>query len=129
MIKNMTCIECPRGCSLRVTVEDGKVVKVEGNACPKGPIYAASEIENPVRLLAATVKTSGLELTILPIRTNKPIPKARIFEAMKEIHKLVVSKPIQCGDVIVADFLGLGVDLVATRASDKKIGLQPKIEL
>lgn len=113
----MTCIECPRGCSLKVTVENGKVVKVEGNACPKGHDYAVSEIENPVRILTGTVKTSGLELKLLPVRTNRPIPKTEIFRAMKEIHDLAISKPVQCGDVITADFLGLKVDLVATRSS------------
>jgi len=34
--KNMTCVVCPRGCALTVTVEDGKILSVTGNTCKRG---------------------------------------------------------------------------------------------
>ncbi|MFH1478731.1 MAG: DUF1667 domain-containing protein [Candidatus Omnitrophota bacterium] len=117
MIKNLTCIECPIGCSLKVGIENCKVVKVEGNKCPKGEPYAISEIEAPVRILTTSVRAKGLSIKMMPVRTDKPIPKAKLMEAMKEIKKIVIKTPLSCGDIIVKGFMGLDIDLVATRDS------------
>ena len=115
MIKKLTCIECPKGCGLEVDIENCRVVKVSGNECPKGEKYAIAEIENPVRILTTTVLSEGLSLKMVPVRTSAPIPKTRLLEAMEEIRQLKVSKPHQPGDVIINNFLGLGVNLIATR--------------
>jgi len=115
MIKRLTCIECPLGCALSVDIENCKVVKVDGNKCEKGEAYAVSEIENPVRILTSAVLTEGLDLKMLPVRTDKPIPKAKLYEAMAAIKKIVLRSPVRAGDIIAADFLGLGVNLISTR--------------
>lgn len=115
MNKKMICIECPKGCLLSVDYEDCKVVKVEGAKCPKGTGYAMSEIECPARILTATVVANGLDLKLIPVRTNKPIPKKDIFRAMEEIAKIKITAPLKAGDTVVENFLGLGVKLVATR--------------
>ena len=116
--KKLTCIECPEGCRLSVDVENSKVIKVSGNICPKGETYAALEIENPVRILTSTVLCQDLSLKMLSVRTDKPIPKSRIFEAMKEIKKIKVKRPLNAGDIIIKNFLGLGVNLIATRKAE-----------
>ncbi len=36
----LTCIGCPMGCPLIVTMEDGAVVSVTGNTCPATPTPA-----------------------------------------------------------------------------------------
>ncbi len=115
MMKKLTCIECPKGCRLTVDVADDKVVKVAGNECPKGEGYAVFEIENPSRILTSTVSGQGLNLKMIPVRTDNPIPKSRIFDAMEEIKKIRVKRPLNAGDIIVKDFLNLGVNLIATR--------------
>lgn len=116
MKKNLICIECPKGCNLEVDIENCRVKKVSGNECPKGEKYAISEIEDPRRILTATVLTKGFPLKLLPVRTDQPIPKARIKDAMKAIRKLRITKPVKRGDVIVRDFLDLpSVKVVATR--------------
>lgn len=115
MIKRLICTECPKGCALSVEIENRRVIKVSGEECPKGEKYAASEAENPVRILTATVLTRGLSLKAVPARTDKPIPKARILEAMDKIKKIRIDKPIRIGDVIAKNFLGLEVNLVAAR--------------
>lgn len=117
MIKKMTCIACPNGCQLEVDEEGGRVIKVTGNKCEKGEVYAKQEIENPTRVLSSTVLAKGLDLKLVPVRTNKPIPKARIFEAMAEIRKIKLDKPVKAGDVIVKNFLGLDADLIAARTA------------
>ena len=113
--KKLTCIECPIGCRLSVDIENSKVIKVTGNECPKGEVYAVSEIENPVRILTSAVLCQGLSLKMVSVRTDKPIPKSRIFEAMAEIKKIVVNRPLSADDIIVKNFLGLDANLVSTR--------------
>jgi CxxC motif-containing protein len=115
MIKKLVCIECPQGCVLSVDIENGRMKSVSGEKCPKGKAYAAAETEDPVRILTATVLTEGLDLKLVPVRTNRPIPKKELARAMEEIGRLRIKKPVAAGDVVVDDFLGLGVKLVATR--------------
>lgn len=115
MIKKLTCIECPKGCALTVDVENCRVRQVSGNECPRGKIYAESEIENPVRILTSTVLTKGLSLKMAPVRTDRPMPKAKLPQAMREIKKIRIKKPLGAGEIIVENFLGLKINLVATR--------------
>ncbi len=115
----MVCIECPKGCVLSVDIENCKVTKVTGAKCPKGIIYAATEVENPSRILTATVLADGLGLKLVPVRTDKPIPKKDLFRAMEEIGRMRITKPLRAGDTIVENFLGFGVKLVATRETTR----------
>ena len=119
MIKRLTCIECPKGCLLSIEIENCRVVKVSGNECPKGEKYAVQEIENPMRILTSAVLAEGLTLKMVPVRTDKPIPKSRIMEAMDEVKKLRLKDPVKSGSVIVENFLGLGVNLLSTRTVSK----------
>jgi len=115
MIKKMTCIECPKGCALEVDIENCRAVKISGNECPKGEKYAISEVENPMRILTATVLAEGLSVKMVPVRTSRPIPKSRIIEAMEQIRKIRVNRPVSVNEVIVKNFLGIDVTLIATR--------------
>ena len=115
MIKNLTCIECPKSCALTVDIENCRVVKVEGGKCPKGEEYAISEIESPQRILTSVLACRGLALRMVPVRTDRPIPKARVLEAASQIRKIKLERPVKLGEVIVRDFLGLGVNLIAAR--------------
>lgn len=115
MVKKITCIECPRGCTLSIDIENCRVVKVAGNECPKGEKYAISEAENPMRILTSTILTEGLSLKMAPVRTDGPIPKSRIMASMGEIKKIGLKSPAHAGDVLVKDFMGLGVNLIITR--------------
>ena len=49
--KNLICICCPLGCPLTVTLENGEVVSVTGNTCPRGAAYGLSliHISEPTR--------------------------------------------------------------------------------
>lgn len=115
MKQELTCIECPKGCRLSITVEDGKVVSVVGNQCPKGEKYGTNEIQNPVRELTSTVRAKGLSLQMIPVKTSQAIPKDKIFAVMEEIKKVIVTRPVNVGDVILSDILALHVDLISTR--------------
>ena len=116
MTREMICIECPLGCALSVDIDNSKVIATRGNKCPKGEVYAVSEVESPRRFFTATVLAENLEIKMVPVKTAAPIPKAKIIEAAIEIKKIKINKPVSAGETIVKNFLGLGVDLVATRS-------------
>ena len=51
----------------------------------------------------------------VPVKTSEPIPKERIFDVMAEIQRQKAAAPVDCGQVLIKNILGLGADLVATR--------------
>ncbi|MCP5454484.1 MAG: DUF1667 domain-containing protein [Spirochaetaceae bacterium] len=111
--KELTCIECPRGCRLSVEVDGGRAA-VSGNACPKGAVWGAQEAVAPMRTLTTTVAVEGSTRKRLPVRTDGTLPLGRLLDAMAAIDPVVVRPPVRRGDVLARDLLGLGVDLVAT---------------
>lgn len=119
MIKKMVCIECPKGCLLSVEAELNRVVKVDGNECPKGEKYAVQEMGNPMRVFTSAVLAEGLSLKMAPVRTDKPIPKSKIMEAMSEIKNIRLKNPVKAGSVIVENFMNLSVNLIVTRNISK----------
>ena len=56
-VLSMICVGCPVGCDIKVTVRDKELLSVEGNACPRAVQFARTEIANPVRVFATTVRT------------------------------------------------------------------------
>lgn len=111
--RNLTCIVCPRGCALTVTLtDDGKIEKIEGNACKRGVDYATAECTHPMRTVTSTVRLE--DGRVLPVKTNTAVPKELVFEVMKEINKTVAKADLKIGDVIIKDVLGTGADVVAS---------------
>ena len=51
---------------------------------------------------------------VVPVKSDAPIPKTMMFDAMKEINKAVVDAPVSIGQVIIPDILGTGANIVAT---------------
>jgi len=114
MERKLVCILCPIGCRLEIsgTVED---LKVAGNTCKRGITYAHDEITNPVRTVCSTVKINGGIHTVIPVKTNKPIPEKYKLEVIKAINNIVLTSPVKMGDIIIPDLFGTGVSIVAER--------------
>ena len=110
-MKELICIICPRGCHL--TVDDE--LNVSGNTCPRGAVYAKQELTHPTRTLTSTVRVVSKTEAMLPVKSNKPLPKEKIFDAMEVINKTCVKAPIKIGDVVIKNIFCLGVDIVATK--------------
>ena len=83
--KNMTCVVCPRGCALTVTVDGGTIVSVTGNTCKRGAAYAEAELLHPERMLTTTVAVDGRS-RMLAVRTRTAIPKDKIFDIMHVLY-------------------------------------------
>ena len=113
--REMTCIVCPVGCRMTVTLEDGKVTNVTGNTCSRGPAYAVDECTAPKRMLTSTVRADvGGRKSLVPVKTKQAIPKGMMREAMGVVNAVRLTAPGRRGDVVAADLLGTGVDLVLT---------------
>lgn len=115
MKRELTCIVCPIGCQLSVTIENGVVTEVTGNTCPRGKQYAIDECTNPVRTITTTARTS--DGGVIPVKTDRPIPKELMFECMNEINRAVVTLPAKIGDIVIEDLLGTGANVVITANS------------
>lgn len=96
-------------------VDEENDYKVTGNSCPIGAEYGANELRNPTRVLTTTVTVHGGMHDVLPVRTDKPISKALLFEAMKVLQEVKVQAPVAMGEVIVKNILDTGADVIATR--------------
>ena len=130
MTRELTCITCPIGCRLTVTGSTSgaeEELSVSGNRCPRGAAYAREELLSPKRTVTATMRSlhvagapvgaaiDGGEIRRIPCRTDAPFPKERVAELLAAIYAAEASLPVKMGQVLLADVLGLGINVVATR--------------
>lgn len=116
MEQTITCINCPVGCRMTVTLSDqGEFVSVTGNTCPRGAKYAQQECTLPERMITAVIPVSGCE-TPLSVKTASPVPKKMIFAIMDELAGIRISAPVAIGQVVLPDVLNTGIDIIATRS-------------
>lgn len=112
MEKVMICIGCPMGCDLKVNYsEESGIISVTGNTCKRGEEYAKNECTNPKRTLTTTIRCQDGK--IISVRSNRAIPKDKIFDAMKIINQIHIKTPVQIGDVVAKDIFGS--DIIATQ--------------
>ena len=125
-MRNLTCIVCPIGCSLDVdnsssaAVNSEENLSVTGNRCTRGITYALEEIRAPKRVVTATVQLAedaNTESSVrrVPVKTSSPCLRDKIPALLEDIYRKKVSIPVKVGDIIIADWNGEGIDVVATR--------------
>lgn len=110
--KEMICINCPLGCPLTIDV-DGDNITVTGNTCPRGEAYAKAEITNPTRIVTSTIYVNNGER--VSCKTERAIPKGKIFDVMEKIKATECSAPIEIGDVLIENVCDTGINVVATK--------------
>ena len=120
--KELTCIGCPMGCQITVTMENGAVVSVAGNSCKIGDNYARKEVVCPMRIVTSTVRVINDHSDIqtkdpvkVPVKTSADIPKSAIFDVMDVIHHTSAHAPVKIGDIIVENVANTGVNIIATK--------------
>ncbi len=118
MLKEYTCIMCPRGCDISTQVENGAITLMEGASCQKGKDYVNQELTDPRRNIATSVLVEEGELALVSVRLDKPIPKNMIFTVMEEIKKSRVKAPVNVGQVLLKNVAGLDCNLIATKNVD-----------
>lgn len=120
-MRELVCIVCPKGCTMHIEEENGEF-RVTGNTCKRGAQFALSEMTEPKRTICTTVRTAFPEAPVLPVRVSAEIPKDKIFDVMREINAVTVEKPVGRGEVVLANVLDLGVDIIATSDLLRQIG-------
>lgn len=112
----LICINCPMGCAMTVEREGDTVVSVTGNTCPRGDIYARKEVTDPTRIVTSTVKVEGGIHPRVSVKTERDIPKGKIFACMEAINSVMIKAPVHIGDIVVENVAGTGVNIIATRS-------------
>ncbi len=109
MKRNITCIICPRGCEMEAELTGGGV-SVSGFGCARGRQYAENELIRPVRTLTTTVVLR--DGSVIPVRTDRPVPKERMFDCMEAVRGVKELPDCSPGSVVIADVCGTGADLI-----------------
>ncbi|MCH4054216.1 MAG: DUF1667 domain-containing protein [Atopobiaceae bacterium] len=116
--KSFTCVQCPMGCPLTVTLEDGVVKGVTGNTCPRGAKYGAAGATHPERVVTSLVGVVGDHHPV-SVKTAGPVPKETVDAVLDQISATEVRLPVHIGDVVVRDVAGTGVDVVCTKSRER----------
>ena len=112
MKKQITCIVCPRGCTMTAEI-DGEHISVTGNSCSRGKEHAIAECTHPVRTLTSSVHVRNRQGTMVSVKSAEPIPKDKMFEIMERIRSTSAEAPVKVGDVIIPNVYGTSI--VATK--------------
>ena len=119
--KHFTCVTCPVGCEVDVELQNGSIVSMTGNKCDKVKEFVLQELKEPMRVLTTTVRIEGAKWAMLPVRTDKPIPKRLFLQAIEELAIIDLQAPVHVSEVIVKDIAGSGANIVATRTMNLRV--------
>jgi CxxC motif-containing protein len=114
--RDITCILCPVGCRITVTITGDAITDVAGHACLRGEEYARQEVQQPRRIVISVVRCMYGDIPTVSVKTTKAIPRDRIREVMDALCAVQVTAPVVSGEVICRNVCGLGTDVVATRS-------------
>ena len=118
--RHFTCVTCPIGCEIHVEVQDGDIISMEGNKCKKSVEFVLQELKEPMRVLTTTVRVNGARWAMLPVRTDKSIPKRLFFQVIDDLSDVELQAPVKISEVIIKDVAGTDANIVATRSMKKE---------
>lgn len=118
--RELTCIGCPMGCILEVELDGTEVVKVTGNTCPRGKDYGIKECTNPTRIVTSSVLVENGQETVVPVKTEKDIPKEKVYDVIKLLKDVTINAPVNIGDVVLKNIFDTGVNIIATKKIEEK---------
>ena len=113
-VREMICISCPLGCHLRLYKNERDELTVTGNKCARGVVYAEEEFYAPKRVVTCTCRAASGLYPRLPVRTDTSLPKEHIADLLRAAYDMTVSPPVTCGQVLIENFKGTGVNLIAS---------------
>ena len=57
----------------------------------------------------------AFQYSICPVKSERPIPKGLMFEAMKELNAASIKAPVKVGDVVLENVCGTGINFISTK--------------
>ena len=119
-MKELICIVCPKGCHLSIDEEKG--YEVSGNGCTRGIEYGKKEMTNPTRVVTSTIKILGALHSRCPVKTDGDIPKNMVIITVGLLDNVELIAPVHCGDIVIANVLETGANVVVTKDMDEYFG-------
>ncbi len=110
----LICTVCPQGCEITVKKND-EGWHVEGNRCKRGREFALQETISPMRVLTTSVWIEGGDHKLVSVKTDRPIPKEKIGEAIGELCDITINAPVGRGDIIIKNIADTDANIIATR--------------
>jgi CxxC motif-containing protein len=114
--KHFVCVVCPVGCEIDVVHDGGRIISMEGNECEKSEEFVRQELIEPMRILTSTVRIEGSSWPVIPVRTDKSVPKRLFPRIMRQLRSVRLRAPVNMLDVVMKDVLRTGANIVATRS-------------
>jgi CxxC motif-containing protein len=118
--KHFVCVVCPVGCEIDVVHDGSKIISMEGNKCEKSEEFVTQELIEPMRILTTTVRIEGSRSMVIPVRTDKAVPKRLFPRIMRQLRPIKLQAPVNMLDVVVRDVLHTGANVIATRTMPRK---------
>ncbi len=116
-----TCVVCPTSCVVNAEWDEIELQNTDHAQCKLAWEYIRGEIFDPRRTVTSTVRVDGGDLPLVSVKTDPPVAKAKVFEVMQHLAHVTVTAPVNIGDVVAADVLGTGSNIVATKKIARKI--------
>lgn len=108
----MVCIVCPRGCHLQVNEE---TLEVTGNSCVRGAEYGKNEVTSPMRTVTGSVSIIGGIHPRLAVRTDRAIPKDKMFDVVGVLHAFTAYAPVKRGQILIENVCNTGANIISSR--------------
>ena len=114
-VRIIRCIVCPTGCEIKVLQDKDRKITFEGYTCKRGLEYAQQEFYEPKRILTTTIRVENGFLPLVPVRTDKPILRDKLNEAMKLIADKKIKAPVKMGQILINNVLNTDANVIASR--------------
>jgi len=118
--RHFVCVVCPIGCEIDVVHDGGRIISMEGNRCEKSDEFVRQELIEPMRILTTTVRIHGARWAVIPVRSDKSVPKQLFPRIMKQLRHIRLQAPVNILDVVVRDVLHTGANIIATRTMPRE---------
>jgi len=122
-MKKLYCETCPKGCLLTI-MSSGTGMLIDGNGCLKGYDFAEEWMDKPVRTLTTTIRTNFPDIPVISVKSEAPIEKKALTDAINEINAKVVDTELGCGDTVIEDVAGTGVRIIVTSPALMQLGAE-----
>jgi len=113
-INKIICLKCPRGCEINVEIDNNQIININGNKCKLGIDYAKDEVTNPKRILTTTVKVKNGKYPLVPVWTDKPIPKNKIIELANILRNFELEAPVNVNQIVLSNIFDSDVNVLTS---------------
>lgn len=124
--QTIICTVCPIGCRIHVAGDGDAVASVKGPTCKRGERYARDEFTHPVRIITSSALVEGGTEPLVAVRSDKPVPKQRLFDCMRMIRALRLKAPVERNTVLIENILETGANIIASGCGKEKQKCQNK---